>query len=60
MPVSKRLHYHGCKRSEDFISEQLEKIVDKVLKGNEDDRYIVVKGFYPNGRTKVYAIDLAE
>ena len=28
--------------------------------GNEDDRYIVVKGFYPNGRTKVYAIDLAE
>ena len=40
--------------------EQLEKIVDKVLKGNEDDRYIVVKGFYPNGRTKVYAIDLAE
>lgn len=23
--------------------EQLEKIVDKVLKGNEDDRYIVVK-----------------
>ena len=41
-------------------SEQLERIVDKVLKGNEDDRYIVVKGFYPNGRTKVYAIDLAE
>ena len=40
--------------------EQLEKIVDKVLKGNEDDRDIVVKGFYPNGRTKVYAIDLAE
>ena len=40
--------------------EQLEKIVDKVLKGNEDDCYIVVKGFYPNGRTKVYAIDLAE
>lgn len=40
--------------------EQLEKLVDKVLKGNSDDRYIVVKGFYPNGRTKVYAIDLAE
>ena len=40
--------------------EQLEKLVDKVLKGNADDRYIVVKGFYPNGRTKVYAIDLAE
>lgn len=40
--------------------EQLEKLVDKVLKGSSDDRYIVVKGFYPNGRTKVYAIDLAE
>ena len=40
--------------------EQLEKLVDKVLKGNADDRYIVVKCFYPNGRTKVYAIDLAE
>ncbi|RHJ82890.1 Do family serine endopeptidase [Parabacteroides sp. AM08-6] len=40
--------------------EQLEKIVEKVLKGGADDRYIVVKGFYPNGRTKVYAIDLAE
>ena len=25
--------------------EQLEKLVDKVLKGNADDRYIVVKGF---------------
>lgn len=40
--------------------EQIEKLVDKILKGNSDDRYIVVKGFYPNGRTKVYAIDLAE
>lgn len=40
--------------------EQMEKLVDKVLKGNADDRYIVVKGFYPNGRTKVYAIDLSE
>ena len=41
--------------------EQLEKIVDKVLKGKSDDRYIVVKGFYQkDGRTKVYAIDLAE
>lgn len=46
--------------------EQIEKIVDKILKGKSDDRYaaddryIVVKGFYPNGRTKVYAIDLGE
>lgn len=42
--------------------EQLEKIVDQVLKGNANDRYIVVKGFYQGAdkRTKVYAIDLAE
>lgn len=40
--------------------EQLEGIVDKLLKGNSSDQYLVVKGFYPNGRTKVYAIDLAE
>ena len=45
--------------------EQLEKIVDKILKGNSgdsygEDRYIVLKGFYPNGKTKVYAIDLSE
>lgn len=40
--------------------DQFEKLVDKVLKGNENDRYIVVKGFYPKGRTRVFAIDLAE
>lgn len=42
--------------------EQLEKLVDQVLKGNTDDRYIVVKGFYQGAdkRTKIFAIDLAE
>lgn len=42
--------------------EQFEKLVDRVLKGNTEDRYIVVKGFYQGAdkRTKVYAIDLAE
>lgn len=40
--------------------EQLEKLVEKILKGGSEDQYLVVKGFYPNGRTKVYAIDLAE
>lgn len=42
--------------------EQLEKLTDQVLKGNSEDRYIVVKGFYQgaNKRMKVFAIDLAE
>lgn len=40
--------------------EQLESLVDKLLKGNSGDQYLVIKGFEPNGRTKVYAIDLAE
>ena len=39
--------------------EQLEKLVDSLLKG--DNQYLVITGFYPeNGRTKIYAIDLAE
>ncbi len=40
--------------------DQLEKLVDKVLRSSSEDRYLVVKGFYPNGRTKVFAIDLSE
>lgn len=40
--------------------EQLGMMVDKLMKGSADNQYLVVKGFYPNGRTKVFAIDLAE
>ena len=41
--------------------EQLEKMTDKLLKSmNEDDKVLFIKGFYPNGRTKYYAIDLME
>lgn len=40
--------------------EQLEGLVDKLLKGGSGDQYLVIKGFEPNGRTKVYAIDLSE
>lgn len=40
--------------------EELEKIVDNVLKGHSEDQGLFIKGFYPNGRTKYYAIDLAE
>ncbi len=41
--------------------EQLEKMVDSLLKGSADNQYLVIKGFYPeSGRTRIYAIDLAE
>ncbi len=41
-------------------TEDLEKIVDNVLNGRTEDQGLFIKGFYPNGRTKYYAIDLAE
>ncbi len=41
--------------------EQLEKMVDRLLKSSSDERFLVIKGFYPeNGRTKIFAIDLNE
>lgn len=34
--------------------EQLEKMVDRLLKSSSDERFLVIKGFYPeNGRTKI-------
>lgn len=40
--------------------EELEKIVESILQGRGEDQGLFIKGFYPNGRTKYYAIDLAE
>lgn len=40
--------------------EDLEKIVDDILHGRTEDQGLFIKGFYPNGRTKYYAIDLTE
>ena len=40
--------------------EDLEKLVDNILQGRSEDQGLFIKGFYPNGRTKYYAIDLAE
>ena len=40
--------------------EDLEKIVDNILQGRTEDQGLFIKGFYPNGRTKYYAIDLSE
>ena len=43
-----------------FAPEDLEKIVESILQGRTEDQGLFIKGFYPNGRTKYYAIDLAE
>lgn len=40
--------------------EELEKMVEGILQGRSEDQGLFIKGFYPNGRTKYYAIDLAE
>ena len=40
--------------------EDFEKIVDNILQGRAEDQGLFIKGFYPNGRTKYYAIDLSE
>lgn len=40
--------------------EKLEGMVDRLLKGSSDEQYLVIKGFYPNGRMKIFAIDLAQ
>lgn len=40
--------------------EDLERIVDGILQGRSEEQGLFVKGFYPNGRTKYYAIDLSE
>lgn len=41
-----------------YSPEQLEKLVEKVLRGSVDEQYLVIKGFYPNGRSRVFAIEL--
>ena len=40
--------------------EDLERMVERILQGRTEDQGLFIKGFYPNGRTKYYAIDLAE
>jgi Do/DeqQ family serine protease len=41
-------------------SEQLEKIVESVMKNDPDDRGLFIKGLYPNGRITYYAVNLNE
>ena len=39
--------------------KDIEKIVDDILRGQSKDQGLFIKGFYPNGRTRYYAIDLS-
>jgi Do/DeqQ family serine protease len=39
--------------------DDLEKIVERVLRSSGEDQLLVLKGVNPNGRTRYYAIDLA-
>jgi Do/DeqQ family serine protease len=39
--------------------DELEKIVEKILRSGGEDKLLVLKGINPNGRTRYYAIDLA-
>jgi Do/DeqQ family serine protease len=41
------------------VPNELEKIVEKILRSNGEDKLLVLKGVNPNGRTRYYAIDLA-
>lgn len=40
--------------------EEFEQIVDRILKSGGNDKVLFIKGLYPNGRTKYYAVDLSE
>ena len=40
--------------------DDIERIVGEVSQGAMNDRGLFIKGFYPNGRTRYFAIDMAE
>ncbi len=40
--------------------EEFESMVEKVIKTSNDDKVLFIKGFYPNGKTRYYAVDLNE
>jgi Do/DeqQ family serine protease len=43
-----------------YSVEQFEKITNQVAKNTSGDQYLVIRGFYPGGKLKVFAIDLSE
>ncbi|MDR2232245.1 MAG: trypsin-like peptidase domain-containing protein [Tannerella sp.] len=40
--------------------EDIDNIVKPILKGSSEDKGLFIRGFYPNGRTQHYAIDLVD
>ncbi len=40
--------------------DDLEQIVERTLRSGDSEKILVIKGMYPNGRTKYYVIDLSE
>ena len=40
-------------------ADDIEKVIEQITKGRSDDQGLFIKGFYPNGKTRYYAIDLA-
>ncbi|MDL2264819.1 Do family serine endopeptidase [Parabacteroides sp. OttesenSCG-928-G21] len=40
--------------------DELDTLVERVLRGSEEEKILVIKGVYPTGRTKYYVIDLTE
>lgn len=40
--------------------QDMEKIIDRVLQTSDTDKVLYIKGFYPNGKTRYYAVDLSE
>jgi Do/DeqQ family serine protease len=39
--------------------DEMEKLTERILRSNDEDKLLVLKGISPNGRTRYYAIDLA-
>lgn len=40
--------------------EAFDTLVEKILKTSDGDKVLFIKGFYPNGKTKYYAVDLSD
>ena len=40
--------------------EAFEKVIERIMQQHADDKGLFIKGFYPNGKVKFYAIDLNE
>ena len=41
-------------------SNEVEQIIEQVLQNTAEDKALLIKGFYPNGKARYYAIDLMD